>query len=438
MMPRSAFSFLAFPALVGLLGATPIQALPYVTPKEFTIVQGDVDAVLVSEFALGNGCAEVLVDSIVRRSPTLLGSRSSATVYWTYSEPKLDSASAVPCQNVRRQRRVDSIPRIEFYPVLPEAAIPFLPTVVRVDPDSVFECLGGSCARVATGIVQNSLDYSRCLDGMAAPAPSADSALSWLRRRLSGAQTIYSLQQMPVNFQVPPCFLPLFPVEKTGMGTGARALSTGGILRETRLQIIHNSWMDWVELFPVGERWGDTSITNDLALHRSANAGDYFSPETLRFSVQALRAPVLADPPTIFAYPTGLFADKYDRWLFAPSGSGSLVDEFRHGASLGYGSSWPISNDTVFVAGWGIPLERVLATTSIRSVVARPALRAVVHSGAVELELPLAARVDLVTPSGRRLESRDLPAGTSRLSLGGYHGMLLARAAGQIARLLAP
>ena len=111
-MIHTSLSRLAFPAMTGLLVATAGQSLPTATPNAFTVVQGNADAVLVSEFALGNGCADVQVDSIARRSPATAATgnslSTSATVYWTYFEPKLDSASAVLCQNVRRLRRFSS------------------------------------------------------------------------------------------------------------------------------------------------------------------------------------------------------------------------------------------------------------------------------------------------------------------------------------------
>jgi hypothetical protein len=487
MTPRS-ISFLASVSLIGLVCATPGQGSSLALPSGFTVLQGDYDAVLVSEFALGNGCADIQVDSIARRSPAAGvggGLSSSATLYWTAFEPKLDSASAAACQSVRRLRRTDPIPRIEYYPVISGGTSTFFPVVLRVDPDSVFECRDGSCSHVSTGIVHNVPDPSTCVIGAIAPLPSADSALSWLRGRLASAPSIYLLQRPPYVTLRQQCAI---YVDDTSVAA-PRAFAGGFTFQETRLQYVADSWTPGGRLPIVGDRWADTAISNDLALPLSANAGDYFSPETLHLYVQALRAPAPADPPTTFAYPTGIktyqyrgwdstwtcpdgvwnrrasligdslklegpsvrlsndgcarpgidvFADKYDRWLFAPSGTGSLVDEFRHGSSLGYGNSWPISDDTVWVAGRGVPLTRVLAATSILPSAPRPSLHAAVRSGVLELDLPFAASVVLVTPAGRRVESREFPAGHAALALGGYRGLLLVRAGLQQARILAP
>jgi hypothetical protein len=488
MTPRSN-STLAIVALIGLVCATPDQGASVAVPSGFTVLQGgDYDDVLISEFALRNGCVDVQIDSLARRSPSAAGAgsnlSSSATLYWSAFEPTLDSAGAAACRNVRRLRRTDIIPRAEYGGGLSDD----FAVILAVNPDSIFECHDGSCSHVATGIVRNAIDYTKCLVGMAAPAPSADSALAWLRGRLASAPSIYLLQRPPIVQIMTPCADPVQTVVYTEHLAAPRALSTTGAF-QGRLQVVGNSWTAWGDLAAVGERWSDTVITSDLALHQSANAGDYFSPETLHFSVQALRAPAMVDPPATFAYPTGIktyqyrgwdstwtcpdgvwnrrassigdslklegvsvrlsndgcarpgidvFADKNDRWIFAPSGSGSLVDEFRHGSSLGYGNSWPISQDTVWVAGWGIPLAKVQAITSIQPIAPRSTFRAVVHSGALELTLPSAITVDLVTPAGRRIDSRQLPAGISSVALGSYRGLLIVRAGGQIAQILAP
>jgi hypothetical protein len=492
MIPRSPSALMLF-ASIGLLFAPPGRALPTATPESFTVVQGDVDAVLVSEFGLANGCAEIQVDSIGRRSPTAPGSvlSSAATLYWTAIEPKLDSATGALCQNVRRLRRTDPIPLVQYYPTIPGGTSTVLPMVLRVDPDSVFGCHDGSCSRIMTGIVRNFVDAETCLYGLAAPAPSADSALSWLLDRLATAPAIYLLQR-PIQFHLLkycPSDRPI-TVWDSGISAAPRAMSTAYGPQESRLRFVGDSWTDWGTLAPVGERWFDSVITGDLALHRSANAGDCFSPETLQFSVQALRAPLLVDPPAKFAYPSGIktyqyrgwdstwtcpdggwsrkasligdslrlegvsvrlsndgcgrrgvdvYADKYSRWLFSPPGSGSFVDEFRHGSSAENGASWPVDDDNnIHVRGWAIPLATVRAVASIHSSGHRSSFRAIVRSGALELDLPAASRVDLLDPAGRRLSASDLPAGKASLALGGYHGLLLVQAGVQMARILVP
>lgn len=493
MIPRSV-RILAIPVLMTLASADESHASTVATPSRFTIVQGNVDAVMLSEFDIVYACGGLQIDSIVRRSPGADPAdhtpSSSATVFWSAFQPKIDSATAATCINIRHERSIDPIPRIESYQTLPGGGSFSIPVAFPVDPDSIFECHDGLCSHQDAGIVRNSLDPSRCLDGMAAPAPSADSALSWLRGRLAQASGIYLLQrvfQPRLDISVA-CNPDIINQTSVGASGAARSL-TSGTLEETRLRFVGDTWTEAGSLAPVGDRWSDPAISVDLALPSGSNAGDYFSPETLLFRVEDLRASPMVGPMVGFSYPSGIktyqyrgwdslrvcpnttwslrpsligdslrlrgpsvrlsndgcarpgvdvFADKYSRWLFAPSEDGLWVDAFRHGTSLGYGSSWPVVDDSVMVAGWRVPLSEVRSVAGLRKESPRAAFRAMVRSGRLEVDLPSASRVEVLAPSGRTIASGDQPAGGSVLALGGVHGLILVRANSQVVRILAP
>ena len=319
------FLRLLLPSLLGASSAfacvSSTRCLAEVRALPFTLVQGEADAVLVQEYALANGCIEVTVDSIVRRTPGAVGeptpirdtfprgfSQGSAavTVHARWNSPKLDTAQAALCAKVKIERHVDSIPRaITTYPGPADEG---LRKLVPVDPDSVHLCLNGDCARIVPRKVQNapntpSLCYSPTPRNFSTPAEARDFLLGTFANFPLKPRVLNRLLVMPLRADITygGCAAPLEEraADLPPRGTSSPVFEpdtlileplvvemdgSGDFSAEPRFSFLGHFLPDIAPL----ETWSDPAIPPQLALPSSANAGDLFEPETLSFQVDPL------------------------------------------------------------------------------------------------------------------------------------------------------
>lgn len=514
-----------FPSLLAASGAFACAAstkcIPDVFARQFTIVRGDVDAMLVQEYSLSNGCSQVTIDSIVRRgiepgSPGMIktywGGEATApsaavTVYGRWALPKLDSATAAACSNIHAERHVDSIPRSRIF--RPGAADWPIEEITPVDPDSVYACLNGSCARIAPRVVDNAPTGAECIVGVSQPFATDEEAASFLRARIATSplrprildriQTFYE-DAVPLLYCIPFTTIDTFQLVAT---PAARATSTGDTLArpqpiflpirgqsapavETRFTLDPS----YVPGLAPLRSWDDPSIPPELALPSSANAGDFFAPETilfrssgldgrtdgatLRYATGASLYEYRGGTRTIFAcgdpgiqfLPTrvgdslrlvgldlglsnrarcpgeaqDIHAAKHARWLYLPTDDAPFQDDFRHTSEAENSRSWPIENDSVLVRGRKVALAALQSFVSTLPRERRAAsFSARVVDGAVAVTLAKASTVRIASPDGRILSSSVQPSGTSRVELPrGHRGILLLDADGGSLRVLAP
>lgn len=313
-------------ALLGASGAfacaSSTRCLPEVQARPFTLVQGEIDAVLVQEYALANGCIEVAVDSIVRRAPELTlepvpkpavyrwgSSEGSAavTVFARWTSPKLDTAQAALCAKVRIERHVDSIPRsITIYPGPADEP---LSKLVPVNPDSIHLCLNGDCGRIVPRTVRNAPLASKCAVATPRTFSTPVEAREFLLTKFSSIplkpRVLNRFLSIPLrDDQVyGSCAAPIWE-PATEPAPSARSFTASGsepLLLDTFEVVIEpspyaplpvESRFSYLGLYlPDIDRlqsWNDPSIPPQLALPSSANAGDLFEPETLSFQVEPL------------------------------------------------------------------------------------------------------------------------------------------------------
>jgi len=448
------------------------KCIPDVQTTKLTVVRGDVDAVLVSEFALANGCTLVEFDSLTRQFPALdtLPKRwaanstsvsSAAALHLHTVVPKLDAAAAEKCSKVRTLRRIDAIPRATTWttPVGTDLSVGI---AAPVSLDSIAVCIDGSCSRIPAEEVDNKPDVRTCLVGMYAPQ-ARDAALSTTRTMLGLADEVVTLQRT-LFIPFPP--LPYIPCRiRLDSQFAARSASMVPVTtEETRFAFPTSNASPTGLLAPLSP-WSDVRVTKDLALPRPSNAGDYFSPETLDFKVTPLRSGTDAIKDSVFRYASGIlyyqyqgfhatsgcdtapsptivgdtlkldgvslqinndgcgrtgidgFANNYSKWLFAPRSS-EWQGQFRHGSMLDNGPAWPFVGDSVQAFGWKFSLEELMgaAPSSIGREGVHPfAVRLSGRVLIVTLERTSPFRV--VSPSGQILSETSLPAGTSRIAL---------------------
>jgi hypothetical protein len=495
MQPRL-FPLLAAAASTSLACVASTKCLPAVSPVRTTLVRGDVEQLVVTEFGLIDGCTEIVLDSIVRRSAIVdtlatdrkWGGEASAalTLHLRATFPELDPAVRAGCMNRRMHRRVDRAPLAMGGTWMPleEGSATVVSGIVPVDPDSVFVCLGGSCQRRPADVVDNRPEPTMCLDGALGPI-SKDSARAQLLERLAKARVIVDLSRRASGADILPlagrigCVI-VDPV-------AARTVATADVVVESRLLRADNNWTAWGAL-PLLSPWSDPRISADLAKPNGYSAGDYFEEEVLSFSVHPLRGPATVDFQRSWNYASGVktyqyggmesktagcllrfsprdvgdslrlegesvrlnnegcgrrdvdvFANDHSRWLFAPEGD-DWAASFRHGANLENGSSWPIEGDSVVVRGWKFALDGILAAVSVSKRSVRGSeleVRAI--EGTISIHLDQPGVVDLVSPNGRLLASASVAAGDAMLPIpAGHHGLLLVRAPSGTARLMVP
>lgn len=350
------FHRIALPALIAASGAFACAAstkcIPDVYPRQFTLVKGDAEAVLVQEYSLANGCIELTIDSIVRRgidSASLSANRNSwvdgattptgaATVYGRWTSPKLDSASAVACSKVRVERHVDSIPRSHVYSQGP--ADQPIERIARVDPDSVYVCLNDACRQVVPRVVENVSPNVDCMVGVLPPFATPEEAASFLRGKIASSlikpRILDRLLRIDYVEAVPlvGCIAPE-PETLTIALPAARMASTSDSspirvipvtlydqyapVTETRFTFVNGYYSP----LPSLRSWDDPTISPRLALPSSANAGDLFAPETLQFQSSDLQGN--SDELEILSYTTGVQTYQYrgSERLFIPCGNPS-------------------------------------------------------------------------------------------------------------------
>lgn len=472
------------------------KCLPDVSPVRTTLVRGDVEQLVVTEFGVIDGCTQIVLDSIVRRSATVdtlamdrkWGGEASAavTLHLRATYPELDAAARAGCMNRRMHRRVDRAPLALGATWIPlgEESGSVESGIVPVDPDSVFVCLGGSCQRRPADVVDNRPDPTTCLEGALGPI-SKDSARAQLLERLANARVIVELSRRASGADILPlagrigCVI-VDPV-------AARTVATADVVVESRLLRADNNWTTWGAL-PLLSPWNDPRISADLAKPDRYSAGDYFEEEVLSFSVHPLRGPATVDFQRSWNYASGVktyqyggmesksagcllrfsprdvgdslrldgesvrlnnegcgrrdvnvYANDYPRWLFAPEGD-DWAASFRHGANLHNGSSWPIEGDSVVVRGWKFPLDGILAAVSVSERNVRGTgldVRAI--DGTISIRMGRPGVVDLVSTSGRLLASESVAAGNVVLPIpAGHHGLLVVHTPSGNARLMVP
>lgn len=320
------FHRLLLPSLLGASSAfacvSSTRCLPEVQARPFTLVQGEIDAVLVQEYALSNGCIQVTVDSIVRRAPELAlattlkpallrwgSSEGSAavTVHARWTSPKLDSAQAALCSKVRIERHVDSIPRsITIYPGPADEP---LSKLVPLNPDSIHLCLNGDCGRIAPRIVRNAPLTPKCAVATPRTYSTPIEARDFLRKKFANIplkpRVLNRLMVMPLRADVPygSCAAPVADaaVDLHPRGISIPAPESDTLHLDTIKFVTEPSpyaplpvesrfsylGPDLPDIDPL-KSWDDPSIPAQLALPSSANAGDLFEPETLSFQVEPL------------------------------------------------------------------------------------------------------------------------------------------------------
>jgi len=494
------------PRLISLLGVAAssslacvasTKCLPDVMPVRTTLVRGDYEQLVVSEFQVMDGCAEIVLDSIVRRPAVVdtfavdrkyaLEPSAAVTLHLRATYPDLDSAARAACRGRHMRRRVDRAPLAEslLWTDLGGGKVAVTQgPVVPVAPDSVFVCLGGSCQRRIADEVDNRPAAERCLEGALAPI-GRDSARTLLLETLAKAPILVDLNR-------PTALVPKgeFAARAGCLGpvpVAARSAATASMLADSRFQWVVNNRTPWGSL-PSLPDWNDTGVTPDLARPDRFSAGDYFEREVLTFSVNPIRGPSTMDFQRSWNYATGVktyqyagaeddswgclvipaprrmgdslqldgqsvrlsnegcarrdvdvFANDHQRWLFAPSGD-DWASSFRHGANLDNGTTWPIDGDSVVVRGWKFALDGVLAAVSVSGRAIRgagPDVRVV--DGALAVRLASAGAVRLATPGGRILATGFLPAGEGTMRLpSGHRGLLLVTTPDGTARLMLP
>lgn len=472
------------------------------TPVGFTIVRGDVDAYVVGEFLhpIPGACDEVVVDSVTRGVPPLLpvpklvvdngmGSDAGAvTVHWRTIHPERDSAGTVNCGKILRSRVVSAVPRVysplKIYP----------PIVLRAD--SVFECHDGYCSRMPRRVVDNVVPTEQCMEGLAAPAPSREAALEYIRGRLEGSGSVFRLTRPLIAIDPMPSLYVACPRPElvavadtfTQQVADPKLSIVAPELWETRIVVDDGTYPQW----PALGAWYDTAVSADLAIPAPGNAGDRFESENLNFVVDPIR-PSRADwklqtanvstgvkryeyigrriaprrfcgttpdlGPTVVGDTLRLdgtsirltnegcprkgidvFAGKYSDWLVVPSIDQTLAEAMWHGSSIENGTSWPIGGDSILVRGWNLPLEDVLGmATSVDPAKTRGSgFSARLVGTNIEIASPRSGAVEILTASGRVLARRDVSAGKSVLQLpAGVGGMLLVRSAEGVTKIMA-
>ena len=316
---------LLLPSLLGASGAfacvSSTRCLPEVQARPFTLVQGEIDAVLVQEYALANGCIEVAVDSIVRRAPGTVvvpppnpprwpgnfetGS-AAVTVHARWTSPKLDTAQAALCAKVRIERHVDSVPRaITTYPGPADGGESKL---VPVNPDSVHLCLNGACARIVPRTVQNGSKAALCVSANPTSFSTPLEARDFLLRRFASLPLKPRILSRTITLRDVVAYRSCaVVVDDSAVEFAPRALSVPKLGSETSIwypppvfeviAIYGPAYVDsrfsylgafLPDMDPV-RSWDDPSIPPQLALPSSANAGDLFEPETLDFEVRDLQ-----------------------------------------------------------------------------------------------------------------------------------------------------
>ncbi len=479
-------------ATVSLACVDGTKCIPDVAPRSLTVVRGDVDAVLVSEFALTNGCISVEFDSLVRRFPAMdtmpklldangaAVSRAAALHLHTFV-PKLDSATAAKCSRIRTLRRIDTIPRIVGWSVMEGTEIS-VGKAVPVSLDSLAVCIDGSCTRVRGAEVRNPPDASKCLIGMYAPQ-KRDTALAIVRKMLESASEVVMLRRMLFLVFAPPrlCRVAPPPVLARATLTFVPAQE-----KETRFTF-PTSNASPAGMLPQLVSWSDPRVTADLALPRPSNAGDFFAEETLVFRVTRLRAGSTPSKDSVFRYATGVKYYQYQGfrhasgcdtapaptivgdtlrldgpslqigndgcgrkdvdglsndhyiWLFAPR-TANWQWEFRHGSMLDNGPSFPIIDDSVQAFGWRFTLDELMGTEPAL-VASRSAneFAASLFARILTVRLERPSIVRIASPSGQIVSSFALPAGVSERQLPqGVRGVLLVSAGSASLRVLAP
>lgn len=494
------------PSLLATSGAFACAAstkcLPDVYARQFTVVQGRADAVLVQEYSLAaNGCTELVVDSIVRRaaSPDSMhvprswandasAPSAAATIYARYSFPTLDSAKRAVCAKNRILRRLDPVPRTSTYRTTDDVGIS-TEWIAPVDTDSVYVCLSGNgCSKVATRRVRNVDDPEICLVGAVAPYRTREEALAYLQTRLRAAIRVERLERLRIERRLD--FNVVCPPLRKDSAAGAARLASLAPVRSTsedRFSL--DPYRDAIyDIQPVD--WAHSTISPRLALPSGANVGDYHDHDMFPFvgsplqrdttqfshynyangveryvyrgsyrsraacsSEEARPTPViigdtlrlegstleLSTGSTCAAPGIDNYADAYDDWLYAP------VDEdfqknFAHSVSAETETSWPIVKDSVQIRGQKVALASLKAFVSTLPRPGRPApLSARILDGALSVTLDQSAKVRLSTPNGRILSSSEQPAGASRIALPrGHHGILLVDAGSLCVRVLVP
>lgn len=477
---------------------------PGPVPVEFTIVRGDVDAYVVSEFEhpIPGACDEIVVDSVTRGvpSPSLVPvpklvvdygvatGTGAVTVHWRTLHPERDLASVADCAKIRRTRVVTAIPRL-YSPnkIYPPIVLP---------ADSVFECHDGYCTRMPRRVVDNAIPAEQCMEGLAAPAPSRDAAMEYIRGRLEASGTVYRLTKSEITIDpvlslyiacprpepltisdtfadpAPVLKLPVIPFER----------------QETRIVVDNGFYTQW----PALGAWNDTAVSADLAIPSPGNAGDRFESENLRFQVNYIRptqidrmgrsvnirtgikryeyigrqislrnfcGPTLDLGPTIVGDTLRLdgasirltnegcsrrgidvFAGKYSDWLVSPSVDQTLGEAMWHGSSIENGTSWPIDGDSILVRGWNLPLEDVLgiATSVDPTRIRKSGFSARLVGTSLAIASTRSGTVEVLSATGRTLVRRDVAAGDNTLQIPvGTRGMLLVRSAEGAVKILA-
>lgn len=472
--------------------------LPNTVSVGFTIVRGDVDAYLVSEFVHKNPavCTKVIMDGVTRGVPDGRSASGSGVddaylgavaVHWDYYEFEPESREDSACAKIRRTRVVSAIPRLYS----PDKVFP--PVVLPAD--SVFDCQYGSCQRTSRLVVDNKPNPDACLVGMPAPAPSREAALEYLRGRLEVSGSVYRLDKaVDLEDRIPPrdVYCP-GPELIQGIDAIAKDMQVSDNfavvmpeLVETRIEIDDGLYRQW----PLLDSWNDTAVPADLAIRSRGNAGDRFESEDIQFQVALLRgAP--SNTPRSVSIRTGIkryeyigrqipmpntcgvrdtsativgdtllldglsirltndgcprkgmdvFAGRHSGWLVAPSDNQALADAMRHGASIENGTSWPIDGDSVLVRGWNLPLEEALRlATSVGRKGGASGFSARAVGAALEVDCTKPGFVEIVSADGRKLLGQSVVAGRTTLRIPvGARGVLTVRSAEGTARVVVP
>jgi len=487
----------AFGASAALACAASTKCIPDVYARQFTLIQGRADAVLVQEYSiLANGCTELVVDSIARRAVSLdsmrvqknwqdgqLAPSAAATVYAHYDIPTLDSAKRAVCAKNKVLRRLDSIPRASTY-YTPEGTDLSIESVVPVDTDSVYVCLANDgCSKVATRRVLNVDDPEICLVGALAPYHTQEEALAYLQTRLLKAIRVERLRRLRIAYAI-------IDVQCAVMYDDLAAARTASLapvrVKEDRFSFIPYPYAIY-GLHSVD--WAHSAISPRLALPSDANVGDYHGHDSLLFVGSPLRDSTRTTP---YSYANGVeryvyrgtytspyactteealpkplivgdtlrlegltlglstgstcaapgidnYADAYNEWLYAPSDD-DFQKNFTHSISAETQTSWPIVNDSVQIRGQKVALATLQAFVSTLPRQGRLApLAARMADGFLSVTLENPSNVRVSTPDGRVLSSSRQPAGTSRIALPRHHhGLLLVDAGSSSARVMTP
>lgn len=453
------------------------------SPVSATVVVQDSATWLVTEFAGSMACAYPNFDSLV---PFAEGRASLARVVWDIPMVKMDSASASPCKNVRRYRRIDRLPMVEVQTF----GVPG-PIRVAYAPDTVKFCRNGACIAQPTRKVRTpSTSSEQCLVGTLRPFDTHQQAVDFLQGKVAQSNAALRLRRRPSVLirNLPP------PILLDTLGKIVKCVEP---LVEKSVVAPYEGWPSYLN--PISS-WNDPSVGSSYALPSPGNANDLHGVESLEFTVDTLLRPRMSNSavPVVhisipWSYSTGvegylyrgatngydkcgisgtaptIFADtlatsgdnllvtnakpqcgrrdvdgyaaSFTAWFALLPWTGEPLESvFRHYASVETDWSWPVEGDSILVRGQKVAISELQSTSGIANRQGTSLDFKVAVSGrSISVELGRAADLRVLDAVGHVLTRAALPSGRSLVSLpNGARGMLVVQANGNRKTVVVP